>query len=154
MDRYGPLTTAADGGLCWRKAPDWILPIAVPDQIVLRNYLGKPVYRIFCNKDMHGPLSAAFTALIATGCHMELETFDGAFHVRWVRGLPGVPSYHSFGVAIDFNAKKNPLGSAGVWSKEFILCMKDAGFDYGGDFIHRKDPMHFSLTSIPKSLTA
>lgn len=147
--RYGNLSTSPDGGLYWKNAPDWIRPLPVPDKIVLRNYLGKPVYRIFCNTDMHGPLSAAFSALVACGAHLELDTFDGAFHVRWVRGLPGVPSFHSFAVAIDFNAKQNPMGKEGVWTPKFLECMKLAGFDYGGNFRTRPDPMHFSLREIP-----
>jgi hypothetical protein len=147
--RYGNLSTSPDGGLYWKNAPDWIRPLPVPGNIVLRNYLGKPVYRIFCNTDMHGPLSAAFSALVACGAHLELDTFDGCFHVRWIRGMPGVPSFHSFGVAIDFNAGLNQLGGRGKWSGQFINCMKSAGFVYGGEFSKRPDPMHWELSKIP-----
>lgn len=146
--RYGRLQVAPEGGLLWREAPDWIKPLPVPDQIILR-YGGKPVYRIFCNLDIHAPLAKAFQSLIDCGAHLELETFDGCWNVRWIRGMPGVPSLHSFGIAIDFNAKKNPLGGNGTWSDQFIACMKSAGFVYGGDFSKRPDPMHWELSKIP-----
>jgi hypothetical protein len=149
--RYGNLGAAPEGGMFWKNAPDWIVPVMVPNEVVLRNYLGKPVYRIFCNKDMAGPLNDAFQRLINVGAHLELETFDGCFSVRWIRGIPGVPSFHSWGIAIDFNAKKNPLGGASSWSPLFIACMESAGFTYGGRF-SRSDPMHFQLAQIPKTL--
>lgn len=148
--RYGKLQASLESGLIWKNAHDWLVPVMVPSEILLRNYLGRPVIRIFCNKDMADPLKNAFQRLINVGAHRELETFDGCFNVRWVRGVPGVPSFHSWGVAIDFNAKKNPLGGAGAWSQLFISCMESAGFTYGGNFKSRSDPMHFQLSMIPK----
>lgn len=149
IKRYGAIQASPEGGLLWKDAPNWIKPIQVPDKIVLRNYLGKPVYRIFCNVDMHAPLLLAFDMLMQTGRHLELATFDGAFNVRWVRGVPGAFSLHSWGVAIDFNAAQNPLGSPGVWTKEFIDIFKAAGFTYGGEFSKRPDPMHYQLSKLP-----
>lgn len=145
--RYGRLQGAPEGGMLWREAPDWIKPLPVPDQIVLR-YGGKPVYRIFCNTDIHAPLAKAFQNLIDCGAHLELETFDGCFNVRWVRGYPGVPSLHSFGIAVDFNASKNPLGRPGTWSPLFLSCFESAGFINGGQF-PRQDFMHFELAKLP-----
>jgi hypothetical protein len=126
-----------------------VKPFPVPPEIVMKNNLSKPVYRIFCNTDTHEPLAKAFSLLIETGCYKELETFDGAMNVRWVRGCPGQFSFHSWGVAFDFNAKKNPLGSKGVWSDQFLECFDKSGFDWGGDWKSRPDPMHFSLKMIP-----
>jgi hypothetical protein len=146
--RYGPVQTAPEGGLVWREAPNWVKPLTVPDKIVMRNYLGKPVYRIYCNTDIHEPLTAAFSALITCGAHVELETFDGCYAVRWVRGMPGVLSFHSFAIAIDFNAKQNPLGAAGKWSDDFLRSFEEAGFTNGGKF-NRRDFMHFELREIP-----
>lgn len=148
-DRYGKLQADPAGGLVWSKALDWIKPIAIPEEIKMVNYLGKPVYRIFANIDMHAPLRQAFNMLIDCGAHKELKEFSGAFNVRWIRGMPGVVSFHSFAVAIDFNAKENPMGSRGKWSNQFIECMIAAGFDYGGNFSKRPDPMHWQLSKIP-----
>lgn len=141
--RYGPVSANPEGGILWKAAPDWVKPFPVPDQIVMRNIFGKPVYRIFCNIDIHKSLDLAFKNLIMSGTHMELNTFDGCFNVRWVRGMPGVPSYHCWGIALDFNAKENPLGSKGKWSENFLLAWELAGFEWGGNFKSRPDPMHW-----------
>jgi len=151
IERYGRIQGHYEGGLLWPKAPDWILPFPVPSEIVMTNSISKkPVYRIYCNKDTHQPLKKAFDLLIATGCHTELETFDGCMNVRWQRGMPGILSFHSYAVAIDLNARKNPMGTKGKWSDQFIECMKSAGFTYGGEFSKRPDPMHWELREIPE----
>lgn len=104
---------------------------------------GGPVSHIYMNRDMTLPFINACKALKASGCYSELHTFDGCFMVRDVRGLPGEPSAHSYGLAIDMNAKDNGLGMKPHFTPEFVKCFTDQGFDWGGDF-HRLDGMHFS----------
>jgi hypothetical protein len=87
----------------------------------------------------------ALSALANCGMSGELETMDGCFNIRMVRG-DFVMSAHSYGLAIDINAAKNKLGqtSGGFFDlPEFVKCFKDQGFDWGGEFT-RPDPMHFS----------
>lgn len=103
--------------------------------------------RLYCNKDMVLPLSTAFTNLVARGKTTELKTFDGCFNIRKKRGLSSM-SLHSWGIAIDVNAAWNQLGTKGNLSPEFVKCFTDAGFDWGGDWTGRCDPMHFQLKSI------
>lgn len=143
---YGGILFSSELGLHWPKAPDYIKPLSVPDAIKL-TYAGKPVYRIFCNKDVHAPLSAVFSALVGKNLHYELKTFDGCFNVRWVRGVPGVASIHSWGLAFDFNAQDNHLGGESKWTAEFIAVWESHGFTWGGRFT-RKDPMHFQWCRI------
>jgi len=145
-ERYGPLQFSSDLGLHWPKAPDYIRPWSVPN-VVKITYAGKPVYRIFCNKDVHEPLTAVFDELIAKGLHTQLKTFDGCFNVRWVRGVPGVASIHSWGLAFDFNAQENGLGMTPKWTPDFVAVWKDKGFTWGGDF-KRIDGMHFQWCTI------
>ena len=102
--------------------------------------------RIYCNKDLIGPLSAAFKALIDTGCVNELKTWDGCFNIRKKRGLSSM-SLHSWGIAIDVNAFENGLNKQPKLSTEFVKCFTDNGFDWGGNWT-RKDGMHFQLTNI------
>lgn len=148
--RYGPICAEPMGGLVWKQAPEWIKAWQVPDKIVMRNFKGGLVRWIYANKDIHENLTLAFNNLIQSGCHMELETFDGVFNVRWIRGMPGIPSFHSYGIAIDLNAKQNPLGSKGKWSENFLLAFELAGFYWGGNFKSRPDPMHWQLCAVPK----
>jgi hypothetical protein len=112
--------------------------------------------RIYCNKDIVAPLTAAFKALISTGCVTELKTWDGCFNIRKKRGLSSM-SLHSWGLAIDVNSWSNPLGlnreqiiAKGLtpFSEEFLNCFRSSGFDCGADWKSRPDFMHFQLSKI------
>jgi hypothetical protein len=105
--------------------------------------VGKIPKRIYCNKDIVEPLKKSFKQLIDTGLVSELETFDGCFNIRQQRGSQ-VMSMHSWGLAVDFNASANKLGTHGEFSDEFIKCFTDNGF-INGRIWKRKDPMHFEL---------
>ena len=102
--------------------------------------------RLYCNKDMVAPLSAAFKNLIDRGFVKELKTFDGCFNIRNKRGLSS-PSLHSWGIAIDVNAAWNALNAKPTLSAGFVKCFTDAGFDWGGTWT-RLDGMHFQLAKI------
>lgn len=102
--------------------------------------------KIYCNKDMVKPLTAAFKNLIDTGHVKELKTWDGCFNIRKKRGLTSM-SLHSWGIAIDVNAAWNQLNMEPKLSVGFVKCFTDAGFDWGGVW-KRKDGMHFQLSTI------
>jgi hypothetical protein len=102
--------------------------------------------KIYCNKDMIAPLTAAFKNLISRGFVKELKTWDGCFNIRKKRGLASM-SLHSWGIAIDVNAAWNGLNKVPVLSAGFVKCFTDAGFDWGGTW-KRKDGMHFQLKNI------
>ena len=103
--------------------------------------------KIYCNVDMIKPLTNAFTNVLSHNCVNEIKTFDGCFNIRNKRGL-STPSLHSWGIAIDFNAYENPLNGKSKWTAQFVKCFTDAGFDWGGNWISRTDPMHFQLSKI------
>ena len=102
--------------------------------------------RLYCNKDMVAPLSAAFKNLIDRDFVKELKTWDGCFNIRNKRGLNSL-SLHSWAIAIDVNAAWNGLGKEPTLSAGFVKCFTDAGFDWGGTWT-RKDGMHFQLSKI------
>ncbi len=104
--------------------------------------------RLYCNKDMIKPLSAAFKNLIERKFVKELKTFDGCFNIRKQRGSATAWSLHSWGIAIDVNAFENQLGKKPKLSAGFVQCFTDVGFDWGGNFKSRKDGMHFQLNKI------
>jgi len=103
--------------------------------------------RLYCNKDIVAPLTAAFKALIDSGKVSELKTFDGCFNIRYQRGSRTAASLHSWGLAIDVNAAWNGLGKEPQLSPDFVKCFTDNGFKWGGEF-KRKDGMHFELDKI------
>jgi hypothetical protein len=100
--------------------------------------------RIYCNKDMVAPLTAAFQNLIKTGFVKELKTWDGCFNIR-KKKLGSTPSLHSWGAAIDLNAAWNGFGAKPTLSAGFVKCFTDAGFTWGGTW-SKPDGMHFQLS--------
>lgn len=106
-----------------------------------------PAAAIYLHKDFKPKLEAAFHELEAKGLHHEIKTYDGAFHIRNVRGSSTALSIHSWGAAIDLNAAQNPLGTAGHWSQPFIEVMLTNGIFCGQNWVGRKDPMHFAMVN-------
>jgi hypothetical protein len=104
-----------------------------------------PFSRIYCNKDLVPYINNTFITLIEKGLFKELKTFDGCWNVRPIRGSKtGKWSTHSFGVALDLNAKENPLNGPINFSPEFLQVWRDTGWTCGADF-KRKDGMHFQI---------
>lgn len=138
--RYGTISNGV-----WSGENKWMKVVHMPSWFQIEvdnNANGKDCEKIYMNRDLEEPLLAALQNLVNEGCYEELNTFDGCWMVRDKRGMTGHPSVHSFGLAIDFNAGKMPLGSESVWSDKFVKCFTDVGFVWGGNF-KRKDPMHF-----------
>jgi len=142
IDRYGPIENGV-----WADEAKWMTVIPIPADIsatwLNTNNNNQPTIHIYGNKDMTDALLAALDAVRAAGIIDQLKTFDGCFNIRPVRGMNSI-STHAYGLGIDMNAADYPLGSDARMSDELVACFKNAGFDYGGDFVSRKDAMHIS----------
>lgn len=139
--KYGPIENGT-----WEGENKFCSLLEIPEEIGenwINSATGKPVTHIYCNNDMHTPLLGALQNVFYRKLIDILHTFDGCFFIRLVRGSNSTPSWHSYGLAIDLDAKDNAMGSAGVLSPEFVECFTDVGFIWGGNFHTRKDPMHF-----------
>lgn len=124
--------------------------------------------KIYCNKDLVGPLQRALELVIKRGLQEEIKTWDGCYNLRAIRAYEKqyeklkkdgllmeslkYLSIHSWAIAIDINAAWNGLGKVGNMSKELIKCFEEAGFEWGGRW-KRLDPMHFQLKEIPTLAT-
>lgn len=106
-----------------------------------------PQEKMYLHKDFQPVLENALKALMANGCYREIRTFDGCFNIRHVRGGYSVLSIHSWGAAIDLNARENPIATAGKWSRDFIDTMQQQGIYCGQSWTGRKDPMHFAMVN-------
>lgn len=73
---------------------------------------------------------------------------DWSYANRAIRGRNS-PSNHSWGLAVDINAQDFPLGSSKRLPQWLVDLWKAHGFDYGGDWSGRKDPMHFEFNGWP-----
>jgi hypothetical protein len=100
--------------------------------------------KIYCNKDMVGPLEKAFRNIIARKC--AIKTWDGCFNIRKKRGLSSL-SLHSWGIAVDVDAAWNGLNKKPTMCPVLVSCFEDAGFEWGGRWA-RLDGMHFQLAKI------
>lgn len=142
-ERYGEIKTS-DAGWTWPNEADCCTRITIPEKIGIdwiNSATGLPTTGIYCNKDMAPHLLRALNLIYARGLVKYLETFDGCLNVRSIRGRPGITSTHAYALAIDINAKDNPLGGPNRQNPELIDCFKECGFLFGGDF-RRIDAQH------------
>jgi hypothetical protein len=100
-------------------------------------------HRIYAHELMADPLRKAFGFIVDRGLSDELQTYDGCFNIRRMKG-GGSMSVHSWGLAVDFNAADNPFGGPVRFSDDFIRCFADAGLEAGALW-HKPDGMHFQL---------
>jgi hypothetical protein len=153
IKRYGnpaaSETAKAEFGKRWMQLytfPAWLVPHFPPAPGVAGR-----ITRQWINKEVIAPFEAVMRELVDTGLIRELKTYDGCWVVRNMRGT-SVPSMHSWGVALDFNAKLNPLGvawgsRAGMFSSAFLAVWRKHGWTCGADWkVPRGDAMHFEYT--------
>jgi hypothetical protein len=103
--------------------------------------------KIYCNIDLIKPLQKAFSNIDKRGLLDEIYEWNGCFNIRNKKS-GSTPSLHSWGLAIDINAKSNGFNKEPTMSKELVQCFKDAGFVWGGDWA-TQDGMHFQLAEFP-----
>lgn len=98
----------------------------------------------WCNKLLIPIFSRVYKKIVEQDLSGSLETFDGCYALRYIRGGKEL-STHSWGIAVDHNAKTNLLGADGDMSSSVVEIFESEGFYWGGRF-KRKDPMHFEFT--------
>ena len=83
---------------------------------------------------------------------------DWGYCFRMVRGTTDKLSNHSSGTAIDLNAPKHALGKVGTFPAEKVPMIRALatkyGLKWGGDYVTRKDEMHFELNLNPAKAAA
>src|SRR5262249_23600906 len=106
---------------------------------------GAPVTRARCHKLAVDNFRKAFEDIRVAGLENQAKNYSGIYARRSIRGSESHPSTHSWGIAIDLEAEQYPLGRSRRLANEVVRIFREAGFFYGGDFLSRKDPMHFQL---------
>lgn len=103
-----------------------------------------------CHRLAKEPLERAFDELATKGLWRLIHSFDGLWvprHMTWNpdRSL----SSHSWGIAFDINASRNPYGG-GVTAENRALndVFNRYGFAWGGDWNGAKDAMHWELADV------
>jgi hypothetical protein len=57
-------------------------------------------------------------------------------------------SMHAFGLAFDINTSTNQLGTQGDMHPRVVEILERWGFEWGGRWRPRPDPMHFELVRL------
>lgn len=70
---------------------------------------------------------------------------------RCIRGYPHIPSNHSWGLAFDINADRNPMGNPlrTDMPNWMPVLWASQGFRWGGTYAGRKDSMHYEYMMTP-----
>lgn len=136
---------AAD--LAWART--WLVTITPAYPLF---YAGKPVLRITVNKAIAAPVSRvlAHVASIFPDAGkrkaLGIDQFDGCFNFRAKRGGHSL-SMHSYAIALDFNAARNPFRTThNDMPEAFVKAWQDEGAEWGGLWsAGSRDPMHFQF---------
>ncbi len=158
----------ADGSLSGEWVEANITTITLPYPCRLAWDTDTVVTRISCHRLVAGDLKQIFTDILAyaralvkhrDGYTLSTDYYDaaalllvsaqgldlygGCFNFRHKRAVSRL-STHSWGIAIDIDPERNGLGDTTpalpMWAVEIF---KRYGWAWGGDFVGRKDPMHF-----------
>jgi hypothetical protein len=131
-------------------ANDYLIHINPPFQMF---YEKKPIPSLLVNKKCADAMMAAFTE-IWDKCGYDQEAVDktgasdfgGCFNIRAIAGSNNW-SNHSWACAIDLSPSTNGFNMVGTISNIVVDAFKRQGFRWGGDYVHRKDKMHFEAIS-------
>lgn len=123
--------------------------VSLPSPFMIADARGRPAKDIRCHRLIMVPLRRALEELAREKLQHLVNTFDGCFvprHMSWdkQRGL----SRHSWGIAVDLNARLFPLGSRQKQDERLIAAFARQGFAWGGDW-QTPDPMHLELIHLP-----
>jgi hypothetical protein len=124
------------------SAPDFEAKnIATFDLPYPLRYLGRTVTRARCHRLLVPHLTWVLSELKRQKLDGFVVNYGGIYNNRPQVGSAKL-STHAWGIAIDVETEKYPLGSKERLPKAVVDVFARAGFQYGGDFA-RPDPMHF-----------
>jgi hypothetical protein len=135
IDTFGSLDSS-------RFESRYIVPFTLPYPLY---YDGIKVTRARCHYLIVDNFKKVFEDIRNAGLQDEAKNYSGIYNCRPVRGNNSKFSTHCWGIFIDLEAGKYPLGSSKRFPKAIVDIFESAGFFYGGDFRGRKDPMHFQF---------
>ena len=137
-----------------RIDPAWVRANIAGFEVLQMAKLGRPT-RVDFHRLAGHRLVEMWQAWDDAGLLDRVRTFNGAWVPRYKRGKagggPASLSNHSWGTALDVNAKWNPLGKepAALGAigcvRELVPLAEAHGFAWGGNFKARPDGMHLEF---------
>ena len=141
-------------------SPDGSISDAWPELILAPILLPAPLplswdhQHLVTRLRVHRRLVTAFTAALAE-VHADPEAWaslgdtGGAYAWRPQRGAKRL-SRHCWAIAVDLDVADNPMGGQPKMHPAVIAAFAAQGFDWGGAWRTRKDPMHFEFADPTK----
>lgn len=109
---------------------------------------------IWVHREVAPLFEAAILECTKRGYRFDKVKDDWGYAHRLIRGSTTTLSNHSWGLAADLNATKNPMTADGKNHTDMpawvVAVFTKHGFSWGGNYSgKRKDPMHFEFLSTP-----
>ena len=106
---------------------------------------------VTCHRTLVAQLRAALQTVARAGlAHLiNVPQFGGCYSPRFINRDPaGRLSHHSWGIAVDLNARDNAFGTKPDQDPRLIEIMEEHGFTWGGRWLV-PDGMHFEWVRFP-----
>jgi hypothetical protein len=106
---------------------------------------------VICHRTLAAQLRAALQEVARAGlAHLiNVPQFGGCYSPRFINRDPdGRLSHHSWGVAVDLNARDNAYGTRPDQDPRLVKIMEEHGFTWGGRWLV-PDGMHFEWVRFP-----
>ncbi|HUR51885.1 MAG TPA: M15 family metallopeptidase [Mycobacteriales bacterium] len=145
----GSRAARAFGAFSYRYFPDGTIQ---PDSRWVRNNIASQSVPILgtvtCHRLMLPQLRGALREVVRAGLASKIHSYDGCYVPRFMERDPHHPvSLHTWGIAIDLDARSNGRGTSGTMDRRVVAIFKRWGFRWGGDWSWT-DPMHFELGAL------
>lgn len=143
-------------GKSGRVIPDkaWVAANIVRLRVPYGNDSDPLIAMLYCHRKVALSIEAAFDELEQAGLLYLVRSVDGCYVPRHILWKPAKPlSRHSWGGALDLNAKYFPYGSQKQQDARLVAALARHGFACGhkdgGLWKTTYDPMHFEWTYVP-----
>ena len=106
-----------------------------------------------CNRALLPQLRGALSEIRSEGLSSLLDPgdFAGCYSARFLNRIPNSTiSHHSWGMAVDLNARANPFGRTPHQDPRVVAAFERWGFTWGGQWL-LPDGMHFEFLRFPSS---
>lgn len=126
---------------------DWEKKNIVSVTLPITKHKENKKWTIECHKNIEQHLFNLFSDYVAKGYEETYPIYQlGCFVPRKKMCNPKRSlSIHAWGLAIDLNWAKNPVGKQGDMPHYVVTLFKQYGFDWGGVWTRPKDFMHFQF---------
>jgi hypothetical protein len=104
---------------------------------------------VTCHRLLIPQLGGALSEIEQRGLGYKIYQYAGCYVPRFIDRNPKKNlSMHAFGLAFDINVASNGLGTQGDMDPEVVAIFEKWGFEWGGRWKPRPDPMHFELHTL------